>query len=71
VGSGIGMINLGGQWAGFIAPLIMGLLVTQFGTYDAAFDFLLAMTLFATLVALTVRTGSTAALTVKGVPTAA
>lgn len=56
IGTSIGMVNLGGQCAGFVAPLAMGFLVTTFGNYDAAFDFLLAATAVATLVAFTIRT---------------
>jgi sugar phosphate permease len=61
IGTSIGMVNLGGQCAGFIAPLVMGLLVDHYGTYDAAFDFLLTAAAVATLVALTIRSRSTAA----------
>nr|WP_199175592.1 MFS transporter [Telmatospirillum siberiense] len=56
VGTGIGMVNLGGQVAGFVAPFVMGVLVSEFGTYDAAFQFLLGATVIATLVSLTIRT---------------
>jgi len=42
MGSAAGMINFGGQLAGFVSPMIMGFLITAFnGSYDAAFYFLL------------------------------
>ncbi len=55
VGTGIGMVNFGGQSAGFVAPAAMGFLVTGTGSFDAAFDFLLVMTALAVLVATTIR----------------
>jgi nitrate/nitrite transporter NarK len=56
IGTGIGMVNFGGQSAGFVAPAVMGFLVTGTGSFDAAFDFLLVMTALAVLVAMTIRT---------------
>ena len=56
IGTGIGMVNLGGQAAGFVAPLVMGFLVTAFGTYDAAFAFLLAAVCVSTVASITIRT---------------
>jgi len=56
IGTGIGMVNFGGQSAGFIAPAAMGFLVTGTGSFDAAFNFLLVMTALAVLVASTIRT---------------
>ncbi len=56
IGTGVGMVNFGGQSAGFVAPLVMGFLVTGTGSFDAAFDFLLVMTALAALVATTIRT---------------
>jgi nitrate/nitrite transporter NarK len=55
IGTGIGMVNFGGQSAGFVAPAAMGFLVTGTGSFDAAFDFLLVMTALAVLVATTIR----------------
>ena len=57
IGTGLGMINFGGQCAGFVAPMVMGFLVTGTGTgsFDAAFDFLLAMTILAVVVATMIR----------------
>jgi sugar phosphate permease len=56
IGTGVGMVNFGGQSAGFVAPAVMGFLVTGTGSFDAAFDFLLVMTALAALVAMTIRT---------------
>ncbi|RPK09389.1 MFS transporter [Priestia endophytica] len=43
IGSASGMINLGGQSAGFVSPLMIGILISAFnGSYDAAFWFLIA-----------------------------
>lgn len=40
-GSSVGIVNFGGQLAGFIAPIVIGWLVTVFnGSYSAAFLFL-------------------------------
>jgi cyanate permease len=39
-----------------VAPLVMGFLVTGTGSFDAAFDFLLAMTILAAVVATTIKT---------------
>jgi MFS family permease len=55
IGTGLGMINFGGQCAGFVAPMVMGFLVTGTGSFDAAFDFLLAMTILAVVVATMIR----------------
>jgi sugar phosphate permease len=56
IGTGIGMVNFGGQSAGFVAPAVMGFLVTGTGSFDAAFNFLLVMAVLAALVATTIRT---------------
>lgn len=55
IGTGLGMINFGGQCAGFVAPTVMSFLVTGTGSFDAAFDFLLAMTILAVVVATMIR----------------
>lgn len=60
VGSGVGMVNLGGQLAGFISPLVIGFLVSAFANYDYAFGFLIAAALFSVLVSLFIRTIKTA-----------
>jgi sugar phosphate permease len=56
IGTGFGMVNFGGQSAGFIAPAVMGFLVTGTGSFDAAFDFLLVMTALAVVAATTITT---------------
>ncbi|MFE0511858.1 MFS transporter, partial [Streptomyces sp. NPDC058964] len=40
VGTGMGLLNLGGQLAGAITPLVMGFLVDRF-SYTVAFGFML------------------------------
>ena len=59
VGSGVGMVNLGGQLAGFISPLVIGFLVSAFANYDYAFAFLIGAALFSVLVSLFIRTSKT------------
>jgi MFS family permease len=56
IGTGFGMVNFGGQSAGFVAPSIMGFLVSGTGSFDAAFDFLLVMIALAVAVATTIKT---------------
>ncbi len=56
VGSGVGMVNLGGQLAGFISPLVIGFLVSAFANYDYAFAFLIGAALFSVVVSLFIRT---------------
>ncbi|QPF88776.1 MFS transporter [Bradyrhizobium commune] len=56
IGSGVGMVNLGGQSAGFVAPAIMGFIVTGTGSFDTAFGFLVAMTALSVVVAATINT---------------
>nr|WP_271209013.1 MFS transporter [Rhodococcus wratislaviensis] len=51
VGAGMGIVNTGGQFAGVVAPLVMGFLA-QHVSYTAAFGFLAAATLFASLIAI-------------------
>ncbi len=55
VGTGIGIINFGGQAAGFVAPLAIGILVQHF-SYSAAFLFLMGAAIFSVLVSVTLRT---------------
>ncbi|CAO3440570.1 MFS transporter [Azospirillum endophyticum] len=57
IGTGIGMVNLGGQTAGFVAPMVMGFLVSASGSFDTAFGFLIVMTALSVAVATTLRTG--------------
>lgn len=56
IGSGVGMVNLGGQSAGFVAPAAIGFIVTGTGSFDAAFGFLVAMTAMSVVVASTINT---------------
>lgn len=61
IGSGVGMVNLGGQLAGFISPLVIGFLVSAFANYDYAFAFLIGAAVFSVLVSLFIRTQKGAA----------
>jgi MFS family permease len=54
VGTGIGMVNFGGQAAGFVSPMVIGFLVSYTDSYDSAFLFLLAAVSVATLVSMTI-----------------
>lgn len=55
-GSSMGLLNFGGQLAGFIAPLAMGCLVDMFnGSYNAAFLFLVFSVGIAFVVSLTLN----------------
>ncbi|WNW10978.1 MFS transporter [Pseudomonas sp. DTU_2021_1001937_2_SI_NGA_ILE_001] len=54
VGTGIGMVNFGGQVAGFVSPMVIGFLVAHYGTYESAFLFLLCATVAATLISLSI-----------------
>lgn len=56
IGSGVGMVNLGGQSAGFVAPAVIGFIVAGTGSFDAAFGFLVAMTAMSVVVATTINT---------------
>lgn len=58
VGCGIGIINFGGQAAGFVAPLVIGLMV-QYISFGSAFLFLIAAATFSALMSLTIRTSQT------------
>lgn len=57
LGTGIGIVNMGGQIAGFIAPMVMGFLVSASGSFDTAFGFLIVMTAIAVVAGSTLRTG--------------
>ncbi|KQL46091.1 hypothetical protein AN963_13930 [Brevibacillus choshinensis] len=60
VGAASGLIYLGGQIAGVIAPTAMGFMIQQFnGSYDAAFWLLIIATAIPFVVGMTLRTGST------------
>ena len=58
IGSASGMINLGGQSAGFISPVIIGFMISAFnGSYDAAFWFLIGSACLSALASMTIRGG--------------
>lgn len=55
-GSASGIVNFGGQIAGFVAPLAIGFLIDLFdGSYNAAFMFLIAAVALSFIVSLTLR----------------
>lgn len=56
IGSSVGMVNLGGQAAGFISPLVIGILVSAFSNYDYAFAFLISAAIFSVVVSFFIRT---------------
>ncbi|MEB2494609.1 MFS transporter [Peribacillus simplex] len=59
IGTATGMVYLGGQLAGVIAPTVMGFMIQQFnGSYDAGFWFLISALFIALIVGMTVRTHS-------------
>jgi len=56
VGTATGMINTGGQAAGFVAPVVIGVLVGVFhGSYDAAFWFLIGAACLSVVASMTIR----------------
>ncbi|MBN3838763.1 MFS transporter [Burkholderia sp. Ac-20349] len=58
VGSGIGMVNVGGQSAAFVAPMVIGFIVSGTKSFDAAFWFLIAAATCAVFIALLVKPDS-------------
>ncbi|MCP0888006.1 MFS transporter [Ligilactobacillus sp. WILCCON 0076] len=61
-GSSVGIVNFGGQLAGFLAPILIGILVEQFGgSYSVAFLFLVASAALSFIVSLTFDTQKMAA----------
>lgn len=54
-GSSVGVVNFGGQVAGFVAPLIIGAIVSATSSYSMAFLFLVAAAGLALVSSLTVR----------------
>ncbi len=59
-GSAIGMINLGGQAAGFISPALIGFIITAFnGSYDAVFIFLVAAACCSAIASFTIKNRKT------------
>lgn len=55
IGTGSGMVNFGGQVAGFVASAAIGVLVSTTGNYDAVFGLLIAATGLALLTSLSIR----------------
>ncbi|MEX3693666.1 MFS transporter [Paraburkholderia sp. BR14263] len=55
IGTGAGMVNFGGQIAGFVAPAAIGLLVSTTGNYNAVFGFLIVATVLAFITSLSIR----------------
>ncbi|MEV2266005.1 MFS transporter [Nonomuraea africana] len=53
IGSGMGVVNVGGQMAGVLAPVLMGWLVDRF-SYTAAFGLLIGTTVLGALIAVIV-----------------
>ncbi|WP_029684840.1 MFS transporter [Tatumella saanichensis] len=56
VGTGIGIINFGGQAAGFVSPLAIGFIISMTNSYPSAFLFLLASIALAVVISLTFNT---------------
>lgn len=57
IGTATGVIYFGGQFAGAVAPYVMGLIITLFsGSYTAAFLFLICMILISAITSLLLRT---------------
>ncbi len=55
-GSASGLINVGGQSAGFISPLLIGFMVSAFnGSYDAVFWFLIGAACLSALSSVTIK----------------
>lgn len=58
VGSAEGMVQLGGQSAGFVSPILIGLMISAFnGSYDAAFWFLIGASCLSALASVTIKSG--------------
>ena len=56
VGTATGMINFGGQSAGFVSPVIIGLMISAFhGSYNAAFWFLIGAACLSVMASLTIK----------------
>lgn len=59
VGSATGMINVGGQSAGFVSPIIIGFMISAFnGSYDAVFWFLIGCACLSVVSSLTIKKGA-------------
>lgn len=55
IGTGMGMVNTGAQAAGFVAPIVMGFIISATGSYDTAFFFLVACGILSTIAALSIN----------------
>ncbi|MFD2616138.1 MFS transporter [Terrilactibacillus laevilacticus] len=58
IGSAMGIINMGAQAAGFLSPLLMGMLITKF-SYNAAFWFLIGSCILSIIATVVIRKPST------------
>lgn len=56
VGTAAGIINTGGQSAGFVAPAAIGLIVSFSGSYSSAFGLLVGSMVLATLASISLGT---------------
>lgn len=66
VGSASGMINVGGQSAGFISPVLIGFMISAFnGSYDAVFWFLIGCACLSALASITIRKGDKLSAAIK------
>lgn len=54
-GSGMGLVNTGGQLAGFVTPLAIGLIVDIFGSFNAAFWMLIVFAFICAVSLLTIN----------------
>ncbi|WP_260286415.1 MFS transporter [Peribacillus aracenensis] len=55
-GSAMGFVNVGGQLAGFIAPMVIGFIVDKSGSFDLAFWMLIAAAVLCMITISTIRT---------------
>ena len=54
-GSGMGLVNTGGQLAGLVTPLAIGLIVDIFGSFNAAFWMLIVFAFICAVSLLTIN----------------
>ncbi|RYM02732.1 MFS transporter [Sporolactobacillus sp. THM7-7] len=64
IGSAMGVINMGAQAAGFLSPIVMGVLITNF-SYNAAFWFLIGSCLISVVAAIAIKKPSTVEATIQ------
>lgn len=55
IGTGMGMVNTGAQAAGFIAPMLMGFIISATSSYNVAFYFLVACGILSAIAALSIN----------------